>query len=295
MASLESFVNSLPSAFVNRYTTSGHLLRWGNELLEELQERGFLPTAIKETGCMVEDESWIDKPADLLSLVEVWNSLYREQKFRVEDVNNKFKLLDVTFDPDSDAWEAPTLFSAYAVDSIRITEGNILDKAADDLEDYLLLITAGTSAGVGIIISGNDATVTAGTGYTTLRFLHSLDAALSGTKITAAKLIPPGEYLMMKYNSTITEVAALAGEFPIPTDCEKRLIPTWLRWCCERQAMATSKETMYWQKEKDDILYSLQAARLNRPITPAVGRRLAGMENVTYPSYKTHPDYSEFV
>jgi hypothetical protein len=292
MATLQSYVNLLPQVFRNRYDSSGHLLQWGNELLEELQERGFLSTTIKETGQIVDNEVWLDKPTDLLSLDEIWNPEDRAQKFRVEDVNNKFKLLDIEFDPDDTAWEEITgsTCSGYAVGSIRVALGDITAKALDDLENYLFLITAGTLAGTGIVLSGNAATTT----YTTLNFMHDLDAALDGTKVTAAKLVPPDEYVMMKYHTIITAITALGDEFPIPTDCEKRLVPTWLRWKCEQQAMATSKETGYWENEKDKLIYSMQASRLNRPITPAKGRRLVGMERGVLFENKLHPDYSEF-
>jgi hypothetical protein len=294
MATLQSFVDLLPVAFKNRYSASGHLLQWGNELLEELQERGFLPTMIKECGQIVSNKRWIKKPADLLLIDRIWNPQDENDRYRFEDVQDKFKLLDRSIDPDESDWEVATSFSAYAVGSIRITEGDITDKIEDELENYLFLITAGTMANVGIVLSGNDATVTAGTGYTVLNFLHDLSAALSGTAVTEAKLVPPWHYVMMKYRAIITEISALGDEFPIPDDCEKRLVPTWLRWKCEQQTLATSTDTQYWEGEKDKVMWKAQAARQSRPITPARGRRLVGLEQNLVLNNKLHPDYSEF-
>lgn len=294
MATLQSFVDLLPSAFKNRYSTSGHLLQWGNELLEELQERGFLATIKKETGQIVNNDSWVDKPADALFIDEIYDPQDRNNKLRFEDVNNKLHLLDVEFDPDDSDWEVATSFSAYAVGSIRVTEGDITDKIEDELENYLFRITGGTSAGIGIVLSGNDATVTAGTGYTVLNFLHDLAAALDGTKLTEAKLVPPNQYVMIKYRALLTALSALGDEFTIPDDCEKRLIPAWLRWKCEQHTLAVSKETQYWEQETMRLLWSVQASRTKRPITPVFGRRLVGLEKGYAFHVKQHPDYSEF-
>lgn len=294
MATLQSFVDLLPSAFKNRYSTSGHLLQWGNELLEELQERGFLPILKKETGLIVVNDQWMDRPSDALMIDELYDPQDRSNKLRFEEVNGKIHLLDVEFDPDDADWEVATLFSDYAVGSLRVTEGDITDKTEDELKNYLFLITGGTSAGLGIVLSGNDATVTAGTGYTVLNFLHDLSAALDAAKLTEAKLVPPWQYVMAKYRALLTEVTALGDEFPIPDDCEKRLVPTWLRWKCEQHTLAVSKETQYWESEAMRLLWSIQAARNKRPITPVLGRRLPGLEKGNVFHVKQHPDYSEF-
>jgi hypothetical protein len=295
MPTLQSYVDLLPVGFKNRYTLSGHLLQWGNELLEELQERGFLPIVSKETGQIVDNDCWIDKPSDALFIDKIYDPKDRKNEFRFEDVNNKIHLLDVTYDPDDeDDWETANSFSSYAVGSIRIAEGDIDDKIEDELENYLFRITGGTSANLGIVLSGNDATVTAGSGYTTVYFLHELSAALDAIKLTEAKLVPPWQYVMIKYRALLDEISALGDEFPIPTDCEKRLIPTWLRWKCEQHTLAVSKETQYWENETMKLLWSIQAARSKRPITPVIGRRLVGMEKGVDMIIKNHPDYSEF-
>jgi hypothetical protein len=41
-------------------------------------------------------------------------------------------------------------------------------------------------------------------------------------------------------------------------------------------------------------MWKAQAARQSRPITPARGRRLVGLEQNLVLNNKLHPDYSEF-
>ncbi len=291
MSSLSSYISLLPAVFQNRYTASGHFVSWMNELLEELQERGFLSTQIKEIGCIVENDRWISKPSDLIKLERIWFPDDYRHEVRVEDVNNRFKLKDREIITAEDDWTVITSFSNYALTGMTLGYTGIDPVIEDELEDDLLLITAGTSSGLSMIIDANDAT-TANT--TAVTFEHPLDAVLDGVKVTEAKIVPKTEYLMMKYQSSISEISAVGDEVPVTADIEKRLIPTWLRWCCERQAMATSNETQYWGGEVDKILYKLQASRLSVPIRPAKGRRLVGLENCSYPIQKSHPDYSEF-
>jgi hypothetical protein len=95
---------------------------------------------------------------------------------------------------------------------------------------------------------------------------------------------------MLKYHSIITAVSAMGDEMPVGDDCEKRLIPAYLRWCCEREAMSTSKDTIYWGQLAADFLYNLQATRLSKPNTPARGRRLVGYRNSPSPIIKSHPE-----
>jgi hypothetical protein len=293
MATLESFVNKLPSWCRNRYTTSGKFVDWANEMLEDLQERGFLPTTVKEAGAIVESDIWITKPADLLLLEKVFDPEDERHEFRVSDVNDKFKLLDVEIDDEDTADQITSAsFDGFGTAEINCVDLISADYIADYFENWLFLITAGTLAGVGLVVNGNDAAVAGGTRFD---FLHALDAALSGTKVTAARLVSPDYYLMLRYNSMITAIAAIGDEVPVDDDCEKRLVPAYLRWCCERDAIATGKETLYWQGLVESVMYSIQSARSSRIITPARGRRLVGYEKFDSMTVKKHPDYSEFV
>lgn len=290
MATLQSYVDKLPYHLNARYSASGHLLQFGNELLEEMQERGFLSTLIKEAGCVISNERWIAKPADLIELIKIYNPEDDKDEYRVEDVENKFKLMDWEMDAESGSVDTNS-YSGYLTTGITCVDlTNATLYVADHFKNYLFFIESGTSANIGIVVFSNTIATVSGTALT---FLHTQASALSGTKVTGARLIDPNYYVMMKYRASITEMTALGDEFPVPTDCEKRLVPTWLRWCCERQAMATSQETKYWEKEKDRILYDIQASRLSRMTTPSRGRRLVGFEE-SFNTDKTHPEFSEF-
>ena len=293
MATLESFINKLPAWCRNRYSTSGKFVDWLNEMLEELQERSFLPITIKETGAVVNDGFWIDKPSNLLFLEKVYHPNDERYTFRVSDVNDKFKLMDVEFNEEETADQITSAsFDGYGTDEINCVDLTDTDYIEDYFKDWLFLVTAGTLAGVGLVVSGNDQA--AGTG-TRLDFLHAQSAVLSGTKVTAARLVNPEYYVMLKYKSVITAISAVGDEIPVDDDCEKRLVPAYLRWCCERDAMAIGKEAQYLEKTVLEILENIQASRLSRPMTPAKGRRLVGYEKSEFPAVKDHPDYSEFV
>jgi hypothetical protein len=290
MASLQSYVSMLPGAFQSRYSTSGHFLLWGKELLEEIQERGFLSALKKESGCVVLKNRWIDKPADFLELVKIYNPDDEKQEYRVEDVEGKFKLQDWEIEEESGSVDT-NAYDTYATTGVRCTD--LVSPTlypADYFKNYLFFIESGTLANTGLVVFSNTIATAAGVPLT---FLHTLSSVLSGTKVTGARLIPPQYYVMMKYRGTITPPTAIDDEFPIPTDCELRLVPAWLRWCCERQAMATSNETKYWEAQKEKILNDIQFSRSGRLISPARGRRLVGFEK-GYRVDKKHPDWSEF-
>ena len=287
MATLQSYINSpeIKPILRGRYSASGYFVTWANQLLEELQERGFLSTNIKEVGQIVKNGIWINKPSDLLLLEKIYNPEDENQIFRVIEVNSRYKMADISLDASSAVFETVGTFTASGISSIDV---DLLNKSADVYKNYLLYITAGNLASTGIILYGNDAS---GVSSTTLNFSLDLNTALGVLDITAAELIPPQYYVVVKYHSLITQISSVSDEMPIPDDCESRLIPTWLRWCCEREAMEISKETQYWGEEKDKILYSVQAKRSSR-LNPAKGRRLVGMERFDGSMRKQHPPYS---
>lgn len=299
MSTLQTYMNhpDIPPHYRGRYSTAlpgtvVPFVSWLNDLLEELQERGFLPSLTKETGVLVQKKRWLTKPADYLELIKVYDPEDETNELRVEDVENKFKLMDVGLEDEASADQITSAsFDTYSVSGITCADLVSASYTEDYFENYLFLITAGTLANLALVLDGNDAP---GDGGAHLYFLHSLSAALDGTKVTAARLVPPQYYVMMKYRALITAITSVSDEVPIENDCENRLVPAWLRWKCERAIMATSKETMYWQNEVNEILFSIQSARLGRMITPVHGRRLAGYESGSGRA-KPHPDYSEFL
>lgn len=302
MATLQSLVNhpDVTPALRNRYSTAVPgttiipFVQWANDLLEELQERGFLPSLIKERGILIENKRWVTKPSDLIQLIKVYNPEDDKEEYRVEDVENKFKFLDWEFEEEgtSDRITA-SAFGSYGNQTITCTGLTDTTKYQEDyFENYLFYITAGTWANIGIVVASSDAATSPG--GTKIDFFHAQSSALSGTIVTAARLVPPQYYVMMKYRASITQVSSLSDEFPVENDCENRLVPVWLRWKAERALQATSKESLKWENEVEKILYSIQAARLSRVITPSRGRRLAGFERNLKNYSKPHPDYSSF-
>ena len=288
MASLKTFMDLLPKRQTNRYSNA-QFVAWGNELLEEIQERGFVPQLNKEAGVLVKNYVWIDKPADLLFPHRIRNANDSKHVFSFKDVNDKLKLTDAKFPiEDTDEQIESSAFGSFYPESITCTDLTDSDYEEDCFKNYLFLITEGTYKGIGYIVSGNDASTDQG--GTKIDFLHELSAALDNTKVTAARLVRPCYYAMLEYRATVTEVSAITDEFPIGDDCEKRLVPAWLNYCCERQASAISKETQYWENKAYETLYSMQSAR-NSVRGPAKGRRLIGFENLGRITRKQHPDY----
>lgn len=285
MAKLSDYIASpeVKPIFRGRYSANGYFVTWANQLLEELQERGFLSPYRKEVGRIVSNKRWLTYPSDFVALEKIYSPLDLTQTYRVEDINGKLRLLDFAFDYDNTSFDTLSAFTSPTVSSVTV---DLSDKAKDEYSDYLFYVTAGNLAGLGVILVGNDASVTT---TTKLNFMHDVDAAFGTGDVTAAQLIPPEYYVIMKYQGMITQLTTVDDEMPIPDDCEARLIPTWLRWCCEREAQAVSKETVYWQQEKDKILYNVQVKRTGR-INPAKGRRLVGME-LHLNQDKKHPDF----
>lgn len=271
MSSLQSYIDK--QKYKNRYETQGYFLTWLNELLEELTERGFMPSMKKECGQIVIDNEWIEKPADLVTLREVYSPDDKNLKFRTVELNGKFKLQDFEFEDEDLTSDACTALTSPTVDSITV---NLTGKTADEYKNSLFVITAGTYAGRTYILSGNDATVTT---TTKLYFLHDLEAALSGTTATAAAIHPSTSYVMLVYDAIIDSISSAATEIPITDAFEKRIVPAWLRWKSEQFLSSISEETKYWQNEVEKVLWSMEAGRSSKPINSARGRRLIGYES----------------
>jgi hypothetical protein len=286
MATLQSYVDKLSPFYRMRYSTGGYFIQWLNELLEELAERRFLPEYRKETGRIITNLSWISKPSDLLVLEKIYDPENYEKEFKVEDVEGKYKLLDAEFD-DEGTQIAATAITLPTTTTITV---NLTGYTEDSFENYLFYITAGTLAGNGYVLSGN---AVSGVATTTLNFLHTMTAALSGAECTAARLVHPDYYLMMRYRGLITDMSSMSDEVPIAAQYEKRLVPAWLKYKANEHMRMSDEQTKFWEDKSNEILDSLEAAR-SRPTTPATGRRLVGYQTVERETIKSHPDYSEY-
>lgn len=273
MATLQSYVDKLPAIFRLRYTTAGFFVQWLNELLEELQDRGFMPNIKKEAGRVVIADRWIEKPADFISLIKVFDPDDRNRQIRVQEIENKLELMD--YDIVDQAAAEQVTFTTVSDGTTTSVKVNLTGIAADSWEEYLFLVTAGTYAGKGYVISGNDVS---GATTTKIDFLHALPSALDGTKCSAGRIVPLGYYVLMQYIASFEEITAQTDEVPIDNKYEKRIVPAWLQWKCNTSLSMTSSETMVWAQEVDRILGSVESARNSRPVNQAKGRRLVGLE-----------------
>ena len=291
MAALSTYIAypEIKSIYRARYAQNGYFVNWANQLLEELEGRGFLSTTIKEVGQTVHDQVWIKKPSDLVALQKIYDPEDWDHAFRTEDVNNEFKLMDDEFRPIDDSVLTASAFATLTSASVACQIPGIVK---DQFKGYLMLFTAGTKAGSGVILSGNDDSVPLGESvYTTVRFVNT--QSLIGTDFTACEFIEPGQYVMIRYVSLINLISSVGDEFPIPDDCEARLVPTWLRWCIEKEALSTSKETVWWGTEAFRLIEEIDAKRSSK-VNPAKGRRLVGLERRGC-SGKDQPSYDDCI
>ena len=278
MAALSKYINSAEVKPIYRArfaatSTTNYFVDWANQLLEELQERGFLRTTKKEAGQIVKNGIWIPLPSDLVELIKVYDPLDESAEYRVEEVNGQFKILNGFFDIEP-TYSTASTFTLPEVDSVVC---DVEGQSANSLRGFMLYVTDGNLAGNGILLSGNDASVSIGGVTTTkLYFLQNLVSAFGSDDVKGAEFVDPENYVILRYNSLINQISEIDDEFPIPDDCEERLVPTWLRWCCERETLSTSQETIYWQGEVTRILNSIQAARSQR-VNKAQGRQLTGL------------------
>lgn len=284
MATLQTYIDT--QKYKARYETRGYFVTWLNELLEELTERGFLPSIKKECGQIFDEHLWISKPEDLVTLREVYSPDNPKLKFRVVEVNEKFKLIDFLFDGDPSG-DACSALSDYATTSITV---NLTGHNADAFKNSLFVITAGTWAGRTYVLKGNDASEVS---TTKLNFLHTLSTALDGTKATAGIVYPSTDYLMLVYDARLDSVSAASEEVPIAADFEKRIVPAWLRFKSEEDLSPLSEDTKYWKAIVEELLWRLEAGRSSKPINPTYGRRLIGYEEGSVQATTNNETFTE--
>ena len=242
MATVSTVIARQPAVFQKKYGTTTWV-NWINDLLEYLSGEGFVfPNLDIESGAVVENDIWIDKPSGCREIARIFYPSNRDAEYNWKEVNNRIRLIGA----EVDAEESPdtiSTFSGFATTSITV---NLTDKEEDDYANYLLVITAGTYANRTYVISGNDAS---GVSTTKLYFLHDLSAALDGTKVTAGYLTAPDYYVMIEYSGTFDTVSGSDSEIPIDDKYERRLVDTYLRWRAEEHVSALSDETAYWENQ----------------------------------------------
>jgi hypothetical protein len=172
-----------------------------------------------------------------------------------------------------------TSFSAYATTGITV---NITDATVDKYKDYLFYVTAGTYAGKGFIIDSNDAS-TGGT--CKLYFRHPLSVALSATKVTAASLINPDYYVIMKYASSFDTLTAVGDEIGIDDKYERRIVKAWLNWKILQEVDPSSDQTLLAEKDYEKVL-----RKLKREMRSSTGGRIMPRDIPGFSQFKGNID-----
>lgn len=238
-----------------RYLADPYFINWINELLEDLSgEIGLFKEIKLETGAIVEEKKWIDEPAGCRALNRISNPQDSDQHYRWERVNGRIKLTDAEVDEDEDP-DTANSFSNYNVAYVDI---NIADAEEDDYKNYLFYITAGTYAGRGYVLQGNDES---DTGTCRVYFLHDLSTALDGTKVTGVSLISPEYYVMLQYSASFDEVSSDSDEIPIDDDFEKRLTSAWISWKVFYDIDPSLKQTKDARRNYDRVLSKIRSER----------------------------------
>lgn len=268
MPTLSTAIARQPVIYQKRYGDS-YWINWINTLLERLSGEGYMPLVDYERGFPVSNDVWINRPAGMHRIKKIWNPSNPDIEYGFKEVNNRIKLTDATVSEDEDT-VALTTFANYATTSIDVA---IDDAEEDEYENYLFEITAGTLLGNTYVIGNNDES---DGGTATLYFLHTLSAALDGTKVTAAQLIHPTYYVMMAYAGSFEEVTAVSDEIPVSDFLEREIVDLWLTFQAIKNVVHSSSETSAAERRFEDKYADIRAERLSS-MGPIRGRSIPGL------------------
>ena len=278
-----------------RYKTSGKFEGWMNELIEELNEKEFLPEIIKEAGCVVTNEIWFKKPIDLVQAIEC-RSPVDDTPFRIEDVEGKYRLADrhfssLSLDPlDADVIAADVT-AGLSLNIITIdSSGTIYVK--DQFKKNLALIVDGTLAGKTLLLTGN---AESAEGATDLNLLHAMKTPMTSDECSAILLFTADRYALLKYYARLMKIENLSDELPFEIQEYDRLALAWLTWKAERDMDMSSNDAKTLQNDTEILMQKMRSSKNNRPMLPARGRRLAGMERTSMGMRKRNPDYQSYL
>jgi len=209
--------NNVPQAYrgLLDYESGAGWVSLVNRLLKKLEIKGlYNTTKKKERGVEVDSDYWITPPSDMRQLYKVTNPFDPNNFFTWDNLNGKIKI-NRSFSKDSD----PDTFtlSEGSTTTIKINDA---DATADLWNEYLLVLTDGTYSGETIVIHD---TAAADTGTSILTFRHAQAGSIDSTTGYLTK-----DYLMLKYKSTFTTMAAYNGEIPLDDKYEDDLLLFWL-------------------------------------------------------------------
>jgi hypothetical protein len=254
MATLATHVALLPPILREKYADS-FWIGAANEILEHLAGEGFLKELTYRKGVIVKYKKWITLPSNFRQARGLYDPEDDTAEYPFEETDGKIMLTaHEILEETSPA--AATTFTNTAVASIDV---NIDGKAADDFANYLLVITAGSLTGNTYQISSNDASAA---GVTRIYYTHSLSSALtiSGTpQISAANLISPDYYIILKYKGSFTDLTATSDEIPIGNNYEKRVMKRGLMMLgYERLYGPGSEQNKLWEGKYADTIQRLR-------------------------------------
>jgi len=267
MATVAQAIARQPQHFQDRMPP-GTWLRWVNSLLEELASLSVLPPNSVERGAIPANGKWITRPNGLRSISSIYLAANENMKFNWREAEGYIKLDGGEVEESDDSTLTANTLTLPTTTSLTV---NIDDLEADQLEDYLMVVTTGTRAGETFRIGGNDVSAA---GVTKVEFELPLTAAFTAPEVTAVAFYDPLYYVVMRYTSSFTDLTATSTEIPIPDQYERRIVNAWLEYMCEKEAQAASAELQIAEQAYRRLVVAMVSEIRGVPKGPIRGRAM---------------------
>lgn len=277
MASLQTYYSIMPDYLQIRFSPAdaNNWVTWCNQMLEEISAKGLMPLITFETGAIVKNHMWINKPAGLRTLKRIFSPDNFDQIYRAEEVNNKYKLYENYFE---DVTPFEPLSSFFTTTTITI--GTAEEYEENAFANYLVCVKNGNWLNKSFVIASSGATYKneGGENATSLTLMHEVPTAPTSCDVGGLEMYAPSEYLMIKWTGSYIPLTAMTDEVPIDDKYELRLVPAYLSWCAHKKLKLVSNETAAAKKELDDVFSSILGERTRQLSGQVKGRRLPGYE-----------------
>lgn len=267
MATVAQAIARQPQHFRDRYPDT-YWLRWVNGLLEELASMSALPPNRVERGAIPTNGKWLTRPNGLRSISSISLAANEYLKYNWREVEGYIKLEGGEVDDPGDSALTADTITLPTVTSLTV---NIADLDADQLDGYLMVVTAGTRANETFRIGGNDVSAAA---VTKVEFELPLTVAFTAAEVTAVAFYNPLYYVVMRYTSSFTDIAATSEEIPIPDQYERRIVDAWFTYMCEKEAQAVSAELQVAEQLYRSLAVALVSEIRGVPKGPIRGRSM---------------------
>jgi len=250
---LNTFVAAyIPKSYRSQYDFESGLgwVYQANRILRRWAAKGYIVAdQIKEIGVEVSNYYWITIPSDLLSVIDIRLPVDVEGYGDIDDnlvefpheiVNGKIKL-SKPYEKEASP-DAFTL-SVWATTGVSINDA---DAAADEWNNYLLVVTNGTESGVTYIILD---TAAAAGGKSALTFLHAQGVAASTS--TAGYLTD--QYLMLKYYAKFTALTVYTSALPVGDEFYNALAAGMIFHATGKDDPKYAKVKQEWLDEEKEL------------------------------------------